>query len=365
MCTLIDHNDGDQFYICQSRPDFGMKRASITRRLWSNRKHSKEPRVTGARTVETINGKNFVWIDLQNPDRAHIEELAVKYNFNALNVEDCLTKFEIPKLDVYHDHVFLILHFPPLVSRNSTSMHNQVSIFVGKGFLISIHQGNLKSLVELVNICKDNIDPDIHNQLMSSSTATLLHEIIDRLVDDLLHTLRRVMANLDDIEDDVFDADKSVTKKIHVLRREITVIRRLTSPLKRIVLGAAKSIASYSTDDLSLYFDDVIDHIDKAADMLDESKETMEIYKDTDFVLNTEKTSKVLAVLTIIFTLAIPATVIGTFYGMNVNLPGGINDSVGSLADGSYNTFLFIISASLIPAGIMYTYFRKLGWMST
>ncbi len=337
---------------------------SITKRLWSSRRYAKGSDDGTARNVETINGKNFVWIDLQNPDREHIEKLAAEYNFNALNVEDCLTKFEIPKLDVYDDHMFLILHFPPLISKHSASMHNQLSIFVGKDFLISIHQGNLKSLVDLVNICKDKIDPDTYNQLMSSSTATLLHEIIDRLVDDLLHTLRRIMANLDDIEDDVFDADKSVTKKIHVLRREITVIRRLTSPLKRIVLGAAKSVAGYSTDDLSLHFDDVIDHIDKAADMLEESKETMEIYKDTDFVLNTEKTSKVLAVLTIIFTLAIPATVVGTFYGMNVNLPGGINDPQGSLVDGTYNTFLFVLLASIVPAGIMYAYFRKLGWVS-
>ena len=36
----------------------------------------------------------------------------------------------------------------------------------------------------------------------------------------------------------------------------------------------------------------------------------------------------VLAVLTIIFTLAIPSTVIGTFYGMNVNLPGGLDDNL-------------------------------------
>lgn len=333
--------------------------------MWSGRRQPKGPVAGDTRAVETINGKNFVWIDLQNPDREHVEKLAAEYNFNALNVEDCLTKFEIPKLDVYNDHMFLILHFPPLVSRNSAAAHNQLSIFVGNGFLISIHQGNLKSLVDLVNICKDGVDPDMSKQLMSGSTAALLHEIIDRLVDDLLHTLRRVMANLDDIEDDVFDADKSVTKKIHVLRREITAIRRLTSPLKRIVLGAAKNVASYSTDDLSLYFDDVIDHLDKAADMLEESKETMEIYKDTDFVLNTEKTSKVLAVLTIIFALAIPATVMGTFYGMNVSLPGGIDDPGGALIDGTYNTFLLVILASVVPATIMYAYFRKLGWVSS
>ena len=67
----------------------------------------------------------------------------------------------------------------------------------------------------------------------------------------------------------------------------------------------------------------MIDHLDKVIDALEESRETMEIYKDTDFMLSTEKTNRVLAVLTIVFTLAIPATVIGTFYGMNVSLPRG------------------------------------------
>ena len=341
-----------------------MKRKSIAKRLWAGRRGPKESIASGTRSVETIRGKSFVWIDLQNPDREHVEKLAAEYSLNALNVEDCLTKFELPKIDVYGDHMFLILHFPPLVSMRSVPMNNQLSIFVGRGFLISVHQGNLKSLVDLVNTCKGGIDPERQERLMASSPATLLHEIIDVLVDDLLHTLRRVMANLDDIEDDVFDEDKSVTKKIHVLRREITVLRRVTNPLKRIVLGAAKNVTSYSPDDLTLYFDDVIDHIDKAVDMLEESKETMEIYKDTDFVLNTEKTSKVLAVLTIIFTLAIPATVIGTFYGMNVNLPGGTGDPGGAITDGTYNTFFAAVLASVVPASIMYFYFKRLGWMS-
>jgi len=87
------------------------------------------------------------------------------------------------------------------------------------------------------------------------------------------------------------------------------------------------------------------------------------LLKDTDFVLSTEKTNKVLAVLTIIFTLAIPSTVIGTFYGMNVNLPGGIGDN--SMILGPFTAFIIIIIASAIPAILMFTYFKKLGWISS
>ena len=90
----------------------------------------------------------------------------------------------------------------------------------------------------------------------------------------------------------------------------------------------------------------------------------MEIYKDTDFVLSTEKTNKVLAVLTIIFTLAIPATVIGTFYGMNVNLPGGGSED-NPLFLGTFTTFIIIILASAIPAMMMFIYFKKLGWINS
>jgi len=313
------------------------------------------------RHFETIKGDDFSWIDLVNPTRDDVEVLAKKYNFNALNIEDCLAKFELAKLDSYDDHVFIILHFPPLASRKTWS---QLAIFIGRDFLVTIHQGDLKPLVDMVNVCEENFDVERKKLLMGKSTAYLLHEIIDVLVDDLLHTSRRIDGNLVDIEDIVFDINKSAARKIALLRREITTLKRLVNPLKRIVLETAKNIQRFSktTEELTLYFDDVIDHIDKVLATLEESRETMEIYKDTDHMLSSEKSNQILAILTIIFTLAIPATVVGTFYGMNINLPGGIE--TGNLEIfGSYSTLIIIFLASAIPALVMFIYFRKLGWV--
>ncbi|MDH5462992.1 MAG: magnesium transporter CorA family protein [Nitrosopumilus sp.] len=317
------------------------------------------------RKIETIESKNFVWIDLQNPDRSDVEKLAEKYNFNSLNIEDCMTKFELPKLDSYDDHFFVILHFPPLSQKIGVSKNSQLSIFVGKDFLVTVHQGDLNPLVELVDICKNNSEQQKKNRLLGKSSGLLLHEIIDVLVDDLLHTSRKIIANLDEIEDRVFDETKPVARSIALLRREINRLRRIANPLKKFVLEIAKQVKRFSEEDeqLGLYYDDVIDHIEKVIETLEESRETMEIYKDTDFVLSTEKTNKVLGMLTIIFTLAIPSTVIGTFYGMNVNLPGGIGDKTMLL--GPFTTFIVIIIASAIPAVLMFVYFKKLGWISS
>ena len=340
-----------------------MKKGFISKRLRSNKKIIETPIKN---KIENIQGKKFNWIDLQNPDRNEIEKLSEQYNFNALNIEDCMTRFELPKLDSYDDHFFVILHFPPLSQKMGNSRNSQLSIFVGKDFIVTIHQGDLKPLVELVETCKTNLDQQRKEKILEKSSGELLHEIIDMLVDDLLHTSRKIIANLDEIEDRVFDETKPVARSIALLRREINRLRRIVNSLKKFVLEIAKNVKRFSDssdDELSLYFDDVIDHIDKVIETLEESRETMEIYKDVDFVLSNEKTNKVLAVLTMIFTLAIPSTVIGTFYGMNVNLPGGISDSLMIL--GPFTTFIVIILASAIPAIMMFIYFKKLGWISS
>jgi len=339
-----------------------LKKGFISKRLRSSRK-TIENHVENK--TEIIQAKKFEWIDLQNPDREEIEKLAEQYNFNALNVEDCMTKFELPKFDSYDDHFFVILHFPPLSQKIGISKNSQLSIFFGKDFLVTIHQGDLKPLVDLVEICKTGSDQQKKDKLLEKSSGVLLHEIIDALVDDLLHTSRKIIANLDELEERVFDETKPVARSIALLRREINRLRRIVNPLKKFVLEIAKNVNRFSDrgeEGLSLYFDDVIDHIDKVIETLEESRETMEIYKDTDFVLSTAKTNKVLGLLTIIFTLAIPSTVIGTFYGMNVNLPGGIEDNLTFF--GSYTMFIIVILASSIPAVMMFAYFKKLGWIS-
>ncbi len=339
-----------------------MKREFITKRFH----HAKKPlEETLEKKITTIEGKEFSWIDLQNPDRSDVEKLAERFHFNELNIEDCMTKFELPKLDKYDDHVFFILHFPPLTSKKVLPIYSQISMFVGTDFLVTVHHGDLKPLVDLVENFASGTDQERRHRLMDRFPGVLLHEIIDLLVDDLMHTMRRIIANLDDIEDGVFDETKSAARSISHLRREINMLRRIVHALKRIVLEINKNVEKFSKTEgmeLTLYFDDVLDHVEKILDSLEESQETMEIYKDTDFMLSTEKTNKVLAILTIIFALAIPATVIGTFYGMNINLPGGLEDEVMSW--GPYTSLIIIILASALPAGLMFFYFRKLGWMN-
>ncbi len=309
---------------------------------------------------ESVTNNGLTWTDMQRPVYADLVELGKKYpTFNKLNFEDCLSKIQLPKIDRYEDHLFIVMHFPT-PDKERGFVFSQLSFFVGTDYLVTVHQGELKPIGELFSICSK--DQGLLQAIMGKSSGYLLHKIIDTLVDDMLHLLMKVVGNIEDIEDLVFDERASVSRQIALLRREITTLRRIVLHVKRMVTELIKDVQRFSKEDLTPHFKDVQDHVEKVAETLEEAKETVEIYKDTDFVLSSEKTNKILAVLTIIFTLSIPATVIGAYYGMNVNIPGGIETGPWTQL-GPYTTFIIVLLISLVPAGLMFVWFYRLGWL--
>lgn len=336
-----------------------------------------------ARLDTVVNG-GLTWINLERPSRDTMEkEIAIRgYPFHELNIEDCLSKSQIAKIDKHADYIFMLFHFPSYAltdkygatmpakkmrvrrrERHSNLLHfSQLSIFAGWNFVVTVHQGDLQPLNDLFYQCKEKSDQ--RDELMGKSSGYLLHTIIDALVDDLFHILMKIIGNLDDIEDAVFDDKLVVVKEISLLRREIVLLRRIVYPLKRIIAEITNEIQKFSDEDLTQYFNDVEDHINKVLDLLESSRETIDIYKDTDFMLSSEKTNRILAVLTIWFTLSIPPVIVGTFYGMNINLPGGIEVGAWTFL-GTYTTLIIVIIIAGAFAIGMYLYFLRVGWLTT
>ena len=54
-----------------------------------------------------------------------------------------MSRIERPKIDEYDDYLFIIMQFPVFDSMRRVSRPGEVDIFVGAGFLVSVHDGNL------------------------------------------------------------------------------------------------------------------------------------------------------------------------------------------------------------------------------
>jgi magnesium transporter len=309
--------------------------------------------------VLEVRNNGFIWIDIIKPNRDEMKKISERFPFHELNLEDCLSKIQIPKIDRYEDHAFVILNFPTL-EKERIPRSRQLAAFIGSGYLVTVHEEELRPISEIFQQCAQS--DKARQELMGRSAGYLFHSIIDVLTDDLLNLVRKIVGNIEDIEDVVFDEHANAASEISYIRRQITVLRRIAIPLKRTVNEiASKDIRRFSEEDLTLYFDDVNDHIDKVIDTLEESKETIEIYKDTDYLHGTDRSNKILAILTIIFTLSMPVTIMSSLYGMNVDIPTIEDASLKFL--GRYTTFIMIVLASSFIAVAMALYFHKIKWI--
>lgn len=310
-------------------------------------------REAGQLNIESVAWGELTWVNIEAPTKEETDYLAEHYSFHPLALDDCLSRIQRPKIDVYDDYLFLVFHFPVFSPEARVTTPSQVSVFIGDSYLITLHKGDLKPLVKLFNQCQT--DEEIKKEHFSQGSAYLLYRIIDRLVDYCFPILNKIGGNIERTEDNIF-ASKVVPRAIEdlsTLRRDVISFRRIIWPMRAVIGSMEPKIRRFAKMDMEVYFGDMVDHVDKIWDVLDEYKEIIEGLNDTHDSLATNRTNEVVRMLTVIATILLPLTVIASIYGMNVPLPFQNSGSAFAL--------VFVIWA-VVVVGMLY-FFRRHRWI--
>ncbi len=295
---------------------------------------------------------DLTWVNIENPTERETEYLAQNYPFHPLDLDDCLSRTQRPKIDEYKDYLFLVFHFPVFNKEARVTTPSQVSVFIGENYLITLHKGELRPLVKLFRECQ--LEEESQQEYFSQGPGFLLYRIIDRLVDSCFPILSKMLDNIETVEDDIFsDRKRDTVKEISILRRDIISFRRIIWPMRAVIGSLEPRVRRFIKQDMEAYFGDMIDHADKIWDALDEYKEIIEGLDDTYNSLASNRTNEVMRMLTIIATILLPITVVASIFGMNIPLP--FQNSPYSLA------FVFLIMLVIISS--MLYFFRRQRWI--
>ena len=302
--------------------------------------------------VESVTAGELTWINIEAPTRLETDYLAQNYTFHPLDLDDCLSRIQRPKIDVYDDYLFLVFHFPVFNPEARVTTSSQVSVFIGQGYLITLHKGDLKPLVKLFNQCET--DEEIKQEHFSQGSGYLLYRIIDRLVDYCLPILNKIGVNIEEVEDNIFsESVRGTVREISALRRDVISFRRIIWPMRAVIGSMEPKIRRFTPMDMEVYFGDMTDHVDKIWDGLDEYKEIIEGLSDTHDSLATHRTNEVVRVLTAIATILLPLTVVASLYGMNIPLP----------FQSSPFSFALVFAVWIVIACGMLYFFRHKRWI--
>lgn len=314
----------------------------------------KEPATQQPLNIETITYGDLTWVNIESPTERETEWLAQNYQFHHLALDDCLSRKQISKLDVYPGYLFFIFHYPLYHKETRIATKQQWSAFIGENYLVTIHTGEMKTMMALFRDCQAN--EESRKEYFSGGSGFLLYRILDRAIDAYFPVLDKILSLLEDVEDVVFDEEIESAKEISILRRDIITQRAVMFPTRNIFIEMENKLKRYSKVDVTAYYNDLMDHMNKICETLDECKEIIEVFKDTDFVLATDRVNRVIRMLNIFATIILPFIIVSSIYGMNVHLPGG-------LTIGSWDTFIVLILIMVVLACVLLIFFRRRRWI--
>lgn len=298
----------------------------------------------------------LTWFYIEKPGPDEVAYLAQNFSFHPLNLDDILSRVQRPKIDEYEDHLFIVLHFPVFNKENRVTTPSEVDIFISENYVVTVHcSGDLKPLAKFFKECQ--IDEETRQAYMSRSSGYLLYHILDRLVNYCFPILNKVIENTEKVEDLIFARPVPETvHEISLIRRDLISFRRVIHPQIGVVEALEKEEYPFFKEEQEVYFGDIADHIRKIWDGLEDCKEVVDGLADTSNWLTSHRIQEIMRVLTIVMAIIAPATLIASIYGMNIRLPGGINE-------GSFIPLLLILLVMLVIAIAMLFYFHRRRWL--
>jgi magnesium transporter len=271
--------------------------------------------------LDIISNDKVTWIDIVNATPEDLNYLRKSYNFHDLDLDDCLSKVQRPKLEEYDDYSFVVLHFPVICEKgkNNRFLIEELDFFWGENFLVTIHSSKMNKLTDLFLQLKNT--PSKFNKYLSQGVDYLLYKLLHKLVLQIFPIMNQISYDIDWIDNN-YDKKKaeSVIEKISALRRNIIFLQSSLKPQRNIFMAFEK-MKNQQDKNMDVYWGDIGDYLGKIVDMAEDHQELLEgLYTSIDTLL-TYRTNKIMKILAMITVISLPLTAISGFYGMNVQLP--------------------------------------------
>ncbi len=320
----------------------------------------------GSSQVEEINStdelpelladrSNVLWIDLRGdtPERAERSKnvLLDIFHFHPLTVEDCMETRNQPKVEVFTNYLYFIVHGIRPETNSSNFTTRELDGFLGDNFVVTYHIERFQS----IKIVKQNIRASTF--ACTRGASYVLHQILDHIVDLYLPVIDDFDSSINDMEDDVFAmkyAENKVLEEIMDLRRSVARLRRISARQMEVLYRFSHGEFPQIPPEILPFYRDVHDHLQRISDLSEGYRDLVSSLFDIHFSVVANRTNDVMKTLAVVSAIILPLSLIAGIYGMNFsNMP----------ETRTQNGYYFVISIMIvITVGLLF-YFKRRGWI--
>jgi magnesium transporter len=302
--------------------------------------------------VDTIGFGTLKWHHITNPTVEDLDFLRDNFHFHPLDIDDCSSFVQRPKIDIYDDYYFLVLHFPLIDKRTCLVKTEETKIFWGQDYIITVANSHYV-VQDLFNLIKLNPE-EVEEDEISGTSDAILYKVLYRMMKETFLLVERMGTEIDFINRELFEAkSEKIIEQISRFRKNIIQLNTIFKPQLRLFHKFESGEVRGFAEDMEDYWGNILDFYQKMWDMIDDYGELVAGLSNTFDSLQANKTNEIMRVLTIISTIVLPLTFITGLYGMNVKLP------FGHL---SYAFWIIMALCLGVIIGLLFS-FRRKRWM--
>lgn len=291
-----------------------------------------------------------LWVDLSAPTPEAARVLTEVFHFHPLSIEDALSAIHHPKIEPYPGYLYLILHGIDFHDGDQEFATRDVDFFLGRNYLVTVHDGHSRSIVKLRSIC------DQHEHVLAEGPAAVLHRIVDSMVENYRPEIDKLEKQIDELEEEaVLGRRQSLVGQILAVKRDLASLRRVVLPQRDVVGRLARREYPQITDEITYRFRDVYDHFVRLSEEATLFQERVTSILEAHLSTISNRLNVVVKVLTVISTIFLPLTVLTGMWGMNIELP--------IFPGGEAAQFWWVCGMIAAIAGVMLALFRRNGWI--
>ena len=305
------------------------------------------------RTVINSNDPPFIWLDVVNPAKEELANVARQYGLHSTSVEDSLEPEHLPKYERIGVVTFIIVRAMDAASpRDCSTVHEmtrKVAIFYGADFLITIHRTEQPFLSALVE--KYQAPPPPGAERRKSFLPRLLIELINGAIETYERPLTDAELTIDKFEATVFGEHElaGLLRRIYTEKRRVTQMRRMLSHTLDVVQKLVPS-----AEPTAPLFQDLRENAESVYSFAEELVEDVNNLLSIQLALASHRTNEVVRVLTVFSVFFLPLTFIVGVYGMNFTFMPELRHRWGYPA---------VIVAMGVVTLVIYLWFRRRGWL--
>ena len=299
--------------------------------------------------LDPSSGVTF-WVDIINPTEAEGRLLRDVFKFHPLSVEDALSEIHYPKVEQYDDYLYLILHGIDFRVQEHWFATRDVDFFLGRNFLVTVHDGQSRSIAELRKVC------DQHDRVLADGPIGVMHRIVDAMVDHYRPEIEALEDEMNKLEDEaILGLRTGMVRDILALKRDLASLRRVIIPQRDAVARLARREFQDVSDEMAFRFRDVQDNLVRLVDESTLLYDRVTGILDAHLSTVSNRLNLVVKVLTVMSTIFLPLTVLTGMWGMNIPLP--------HFPGGEDVQFWWILGIMGVIAGVMLGMFRHNDWI--